>query len=225
MAAARKKPGIAGPAPRKNVPTRERRRQILDAAARLFAAGGFAGTTTRQIASAVGISETVLFRHFPSKQDLYSAILEDRMPATGFEQWLGALRGPADRRDDEALFASVVKAILRSYRDDAVSHRLVLFAALEGHELARLFQVTYSAPVHGFLREYVSRRQAEGAFRAGRPEVFVHMVLGAAAHFAQWNALGVNPLGLTEDDVAAHVRTLLAGIRAPAGDRRAARAR
>ncbi len=206
---------------RRNVPARERRRQILDAAARLFSAGGFAGTTTKQIASAVGVSETVLFRHFRSKQQLYTAILEDRMPAAEVDQWLGELRAIADRRDDEALFTAITRAILRSHCDDAVSHRLVQFAALEGHELARLFHLRYTAPVVSFLREYVSRRQAEGAFRTERPEIVVHMVLGATAYFAQWNALGVNPLGLSEDEITAHVRVLLAGVLAPPSGRQA----
>jgi AcrR family transcriptional regulator len=203
----------AGPAAKKNVPTAERRRQILDAAATLFSTRGFAGTTTKQVASAVGISETVLFRHFASKGRLYDAILEDRLPLAGLEQWLVELRELADRRDDEGLFTAIAKAILESHREDPVSHRLLLFAALEGHELARIFQFRYSVPVVSFLREYVSRRQAEGAFRSMRPEIIVHLLLGATTYFAQWNALGLNPLCLSEDEVTANARTLLAGIR------------
>lgn len=200
-------------AARKLVPSAERRRQILDVAARLFSARGYSGTTTKQIATAVGISETVLFRQFASKDLLYSAILEDRIPAVDVDTWLGELRELADRREDEALFIAVAKAILDSYRRDPVSHRLVLFAALEDHELARVFQRRYMAPVVSFLREYVSRREAEGAFRRVRPEIVVHTLLSVATHFAQWNALGVNPLCLSEDDITEHARTLLAGLR------------
>jgi AcrR family transcriptional regulator len=53
----------------------ERRRTIVRAAVPLFARKGFAGTTTREIAEAAGISEALLFRHFPSKQLLYREIL------------------------------------------------------------------------------------------------------------------------------------------------------
>jgi TetR/AcrR family transcriptional regulator len=200
-------------AARRYVPGAERRRQILDAAAGLFSARGYAGTTTRQIASAVGIGETVLFRHFPTKDSLYAAILEDRIPAAHVDQWLGELRELADRRDDDALFTAVSAAILRHYREDPVSHRLMLFAALEHHELATIVQLKYMAPLTGFLREYVSRRQAEGAFRLVSPELVVHALLSVPAHFAQWNSLGVNPFGLTDQDVTLHARTLLAGIR------------
>src|SRR4051812_10812446 len=52
----------------------ERRKAIVRAAVPLFARRGFAGTTTRELAEAAGISEALLFRHFPSKQWLYREI-------------------------------------------------------------------------------------------------------------------------------------------------------
>jgi TetR/AcrR family transcriptional regulator, transcriptional repressor of aconitase len=52
-----------------------RRKAIVAAAVPLFARKGFAGTTTRELAEAAGISEALLFRHFPSKQLLYREIL------------------------------------------------------------------------------------------------------------------------------------------------------
>src|SRR5262245_57391234 len=53
----------------------ERRKMIVAAAVPLFARKGFAGTTTKELAEAAGISEALLFRHFPSKKHLYSEIL------------------------------------------------------------------------------------------------------------------------------------------------------
>src|SRR5438270_11582234 len=53
----------------------ERRNAIVRAAVPLFARKGFAGITTRELAEAAGISEALLFRHFPSKQLLYREIL------------------------------------------------------------------------------------------------------------------------------------------------------
>ena len=52
----------------------ERRLSILAAAMPLFAQQGFKGTTTKQIASAANISEALLYRHFPSKESLYSEL-------------------------------------------------------------------------------------------------------------------------------------------------------
>jgi TetR/AcrR family transcriptional regulator len=197
---------------RKYVPSEERRRQILEAAAELFAHRGFAGTTTREIAAIVGTTETVLFRHFPTKESLYAAILEHRVPEAGVQRWLSELNAIAARKDDEALFTAVVAAILESFRRDSVYHRLLLFASLEGHELARVGQSKYSGPFLAFLREYIVKRQAEGAFRRMRPEWAVHVLLSSVAYYAQWNALGSNPLGLTEREVASQAVNLMTGL-------------
>jgi TetR/AcrR family transcriptional regulator, transcriptional repressor of aconitase len=53
----------------------QRRIALVAAAAPLFARHGFAGTTTRQIAAAAGVSEALMFQHFPSKAALYREIL------------------------------------------------------------------------------------------------------------------------------------------------------
>ncbi|MBD2503196.1 TetR/AcrR family transcriptional regulator [Anabaena azotica] len=44
------------------------RSRILQAALKLFAAQGFDGTTTRDLAQAAGVAEGTLFRHFPNKK-------------------------------------------------------------------------------------------------------------------------------------------------------------
>ena len=54
----------------------ERRQQIVEAAIDLFSRKGFRGTTTREIAEVAGISEAMIFKHFTTKQELYSAIIE-----------------------------------------------------------------------------------------------------------------------------------------------------
>ena len=57
----------------------DRKRQILAIATSLFARQGFAGTTTRQIANQADVNEALIFRHFPSKEDLYWAVLEAKI--------------------------------------------------------------------------------------------------------------------------------------------------
>jgi AcrR family transcriptional regulator len=50
--------------------------RIMDAAERLFARQGYPGTSLRDIAAAAGLREPGLYNHFPSKEALYSAVLE-----------------------------------------------------------------------------------------------------------------------------------------------------
>ena len=46
------------------------------AALPLFARKGFANTTTRELAEAAGVSEALIYKHFPSKESLYAAMLD-----------------------------------------------------------------------------------------------------------------------------------------------------
>lgn len=54
----------------------DRRSSILEAATIAFAARGYEGARTLEIAQAAEVSEALLYRHFPSKEALYSAVLE-----------------------------------------------------------------------------------------------------------------------------------------------------
>jgi len=53
----------------------ERKTAIVKAALPLFARKGYAETTTKDLALAAGVSEPLLYRHFPSKEALYLEIL------------------------------------------------------------------------------------------------------------------------------------------------------
>ena len=54
----------------------ERRKAIVEAVRGVFAENGFDRTTTRKLAETAGVSEALLYKHFPSKQSLYAAMLE-----------------------------------------------------------------------------------------------------------------------------------------------------
>src|SRR6267378_1201735 len=51
-----------------------RKEAIVAAVQDVFAEKGFDGTTTRELARAAGVSEALLFKHFPTKQALYAAM-------------------------------------------------------------------------------------------------------------------------------------------------------
>jgi AcrR family transcriptional regulator len=53
-----------------------RKEAIVEAVQDLFAAKGLDGTTTRELAKAAGVSEALLYKHFPSKESLYAAMLD-----------------------------------------------------------------------------------------------------------------------------------------------------
>src|SRR3954453_21480393 len=88
----------------------ERRASIVQAAIRLFAEKGFRGTTTRELAAAVGVSEPILYEHFRTKRDLYAAIIETA--ARSGEDVIEALRRKyADKNDDFGFFEELAEII------------------------------------------------------------------------------------------------------------------
>ncbi len=61
---------------RKRMQGPKRKQAILKAARPLFAQNGFHGTSVRDIARAADVSEALLYKHFPSKEALYDAMLD-----------------------------------------------------------------------------------------------------------------------------------------------------
>lgn len=82
----------------------DRRRQLLDAGARLIADRGFLGVRLDDLGAAVGISGPAVYRHFPSKEALLTELL------LGISQRLldGGKRVVADTASPEAALAGLV---------------------------------------------------------------------------------------------------------------------
>lgn len=153
---------------------KERRASIVAAASRLFAANGFTGTTTRTIAGAAGVSETLVFKHFPTKRALYSAILAEKSP---IPHLLPLLEATAKMRDDERVFTLIAGTIIRKDADPDLP-RLLLFSALEGHKLSDMFFQNHVRTFYDFLAGYIQRRIREGAFRKTDPLLAARAFMG-----------------------------------------------
>lgn len=67
-------PGHGG---RKLLPRTERRAQLIRAAASAFAHAGYAATGLDDVALHAGVTRAIIYRHFASKHELYTAVLDD----------------------------------------------------------------------------------------------------------------------------------------------------
>jgi AcrR family transcriptional regulator len=84
--------------PRSNrLPRQQRRRQLLDAALEVFVAQGYHAAAMDDIADRASVSKPVLYQHFPSKLDLYLALLDESVDAL-VETVRGALRSTTDNK-------------------------------------------------------------------------------------------------------------------------------
>jgi len=156
----------------------ERRGQILREAARCFGTRGFRGTTTRDVANAVGITEAALYRHFSGKEAIYAAILDARLAVP---EVIAAVEPFARARDDQRVFKELALAVLRSVEADPSFLRLLLYSALEGHEMARPFYETRMRRLREFLTRYIAQRTREGEFRALEPVLAARAFIGMVA--------------------------------------------
>src|ERR1035438_410395 len=85
----------------------DRRQQLLESALDLFSRKGFEGATTKEIAAAAGVTEAIIFRHFPSKQALYQAVLDYRHESAETQEWLAETKGCMERNDDAGLMRAI----------------------------------------------------------------------------------------------------------------------
>jgi TetR/AcrR family transcriptional regulator, transcriptional repressor of aconitase len=180
----------------------ERRAAIVRAALPLFAGKGFATVTTREIAAAAGVSEALIFKHFPSKAALYDDIV--RSGCEGSEE----LEAFSRREPSTGLLVELVRCIVRYFAVEVASdqnqwraqHRLLLSSLLEDGEFARR--------AYGWIREAVL-------------PIFKASLAAAEA------AGDVVPSPVSPENrffFAEHLASMLASARLPAGEAIAAEA-
>ncbi|HEY1966552.1 MAG TPA: helix-turn-helix domain-containing protein [Pseudonocardia sp.] len=104
----------------------EIRSLILDAARELFAAQGYHRTSTREIASAAGVSERLIYFHFTTKATLFERAVAE--PFTAFmEEFVANWRGYADNPHD---FEYVARQWIGGMYDLLRKHRKLVLALL-----------------------------------------------------------------------------------------------
>jgi len=167
----------------------ERHLQILRVAMNLFSQRGFRGTTTKEIALAAGVSEAMVFRHFATKEELYSAILDQKACLHDAIAPCQAVADAIARKDDRAVFEAMALDALNHHEQDPQFQRLLLHSALEEHELAQMFWEKFVKRVYRTLRAYIRERQREGAMKNIEPLVVVRAFIGMIIHHSLNNNL------------------------------------
>ncbi len=161
---------MTNPAP-KPQPSRDK---ILDCAEHLFARRGYAGIGLAEVAEQVGLSKSSLFHHFPSKAQLYAAVMARILDRIEVElmRSLATGGGPVQRLDR---WLDVVIEVLAAHPTYA---RLLLRSLFEDDELTG--ELPEEQAVNATLRRIVGA--AERLLREGiesglfRPVHVAHMV-------------------------------------------------
>ena len=186
----------------------ERKKVIVQAAVRLFSEKGFRGTTTRELARAAGISEALLFRHFPDKQKLYQAILEHKMA----ERLPTLFEGMEPKGPPAMVLTGLALRIARQNEQDPSFMRLLLYSALEGHGLSDLFFSRRTLPLMEFLKKYLANR---ARFKKIEPELAARAFLAMVFGYLQTRLLFRMPGAVRrplQPTLAAFVKIFLEGL-------------
>ncbi len=202
----------------------ERRQQILEVAMHLFSQFGFAGTTTKRIAEESGVSEATVFKHFANKEELYADMLDHKACSHGLEDPFSDIADQIKGKDDFGVFYGIALNALKHHEDDREFIRLLLHAALEGHELSKMFFESYVKGMYEFIGSYIESRQNDGALRKMEPRVAVRSFIGMIIHHSLnktlWDTENVI-LNISNEEAAAEFATVfLDGIRSADSDER-----
>ena len=158
----------------------DRREQILDIASSLFAQQGFRGTTTRLIATRAAVTEALIFRHFPSKEELYWSVLERKLNSVGARERMEDVLQAGG--DDLELLSRLALNILERRAKDTTLSRLLIFSALEKHELSERFYRNYVSDYFEVLANFVRSGMAAGRFREMNPLLAARAFLGMVVY-------------------------------------------
>jgi AcrR family transcriptional regulator len=172
--------------------------RILNAAEELFAEQGYAGTSLREVADRVGLRIPSLYNHFPSKDALYTAVLE-----RGIAPVLGILSGFADTDADiQPNSSEVARRVVRLLGQRPNLPRLVLHETLSGGQRLTPMLRQWIAPTFARAHEMIEMGPGAKRWRADQVPLLVlalyHIVVGYFAIAPLYKQLNGQDL-LTEE--------------------------
>jgi AcrR family transcriptional regulator len=203
---------------RNNPTTNTTRDQILDAATALIRNIGLGHTTTKEIASAAGLSEAALYRHFADKAELFLCVIGERVPQ--LVAAFGELGSRAGHRTVRSNLEDVARVAL-SFYDQALPIATSLFA--EPDLLARHqahMREKQIGPQRAFqlLSDYIRAEQRLGRInsRVDADAVSSLLIGSCVGRALMQRFLGEHATqGADERFIRGVVRTLIEGLAPP----------
>lgn len=158
---------------------RERRQQILDESARLFAERGYHPTAVADIVESLGVGKGVFYWYFESKEDLFLEILASS------SQDLRRLQQAAigDEPDPLRRIELGIRASLRWFREHRHLFNLSQFAATE-ERFAVVLRQNDAVAIDDITR-HLKEAMADGSIPDQDPAMLAHALVGATRHLAR----------------------------------------
>ncbi len=159
--------------------------ELLAAALDLFVEKGFAATRVEEVAQRAGVSKGTLFLYFPSKEELFKAVVRENISGR-FAEW----NEEFDRF--EGTTPDMLRYCLFSWWERVGSTKasgipkLMLSEAQNFPELARFYQHEVMQPGNTLIERILQRGMARGEFRPMDVKYGVMLVLAPMLFMAMW---------------------------------------
>jgi AcrR family transcriptional regulator len=180
-------------------PRAVREAQMIAAAERRFAAGGYHGVSMDEIAADAGISKPMLYEYFGSKERLFLACVE-RTRAQLFEQIAAAVRG---HEDPESALRAGVEAFLAFAETQRATWTVLFGEGGSFNEAAASIRAEQAGLIAQLLRELPGWQREPDAEQL---DAVAHVFVGAAEAIAFW---AVDRPAVPRERVAEHLMTAL----------------
>jgi AcrR family transcriptional regulator len=183
------------------------REAILDAAARLFGANGYAATGTREIATEVGLRQASLFHYFPRKEDILAELLDRTVsPSLESTAWLAGRTESAHIR----LYVLVRQDVINLFGSRHTLAALQLLPEARDERYADFWakRAKLRHRYHALVKEMAGAQLVIG----GPIELLTDVVFGAVEATMTWSERSrrSSPARIAETIAAAAVRGIMA---------------
>lgn len=151
-----------------------RRRRLVDAAAKVFAARGFEATSMDDIAHEAGAGKPTLYRYFAGKDALFEAVFVDALDALEAELDIAEATTGGHA---ETLFA-MLQPLAGMFREHVVSLRSLSDSASDADRSRRRILRQRRGRIEGRIAQVLKRAQADGALRLADPKLAARLIIG-----------------------------------------------
>ncbi|MDF5719362.1 MAG: TetR/AcrR family transcriptional regulator [Rhizonema sp. PD37] len=171
--------------------------RLIEAATQVFASEGLQGATTREIARVAGVNEVTLFRHFTSKEQLLSAVIENTL-ALQTEALAHPDELTQDLRIDLIHYAQLYNKMLEA-QEDLI--RTIIGEAKRHPEAARRIMQDAARSLKAKLVDYLRHQETRGTVRSDLDlvssiDMFTGMLLAGMLR----RSAALTPLSYSSDD-------------------------
>lgn len=158
-----------------------RPQELLEAALELFVEKGFAATRSEEVAARAGVAKGTLYRYYPSKDELFKAMVRENLSVHIAES-------AAQAAQYEGSIAELLVEMMRTWwakvgqGNAGVVCTLLMIEARNFPELARFYVDEVITPSQNLLGGLIERGIQAGEFRAVPVEATVHMLIAPMLH-------------------------------------------